>query len=45
LREKLLQLWKPIDQWKMIPLGRVFLNSASLALMILEVFGQVVHGT
>jgi hypothetical protein len=24
LREKLLQLWKPINQWKMIPLGRGF---------------------
>jgi hypothetical protein len=24
LREKLLQLWLPIDQWKMIPLGRGF---------------------
>ncbi|KAK2440164.1 hypothetical protein QL285_011606 [Trifolium repens] len=24
LREKLLQLWKPIDQWKMSPLGRGF---------------------
>jgi len=24
LREKLLRLWKPIDQWKMVPLGRGF---------------------
>jgi len=24
LREKLLRLWKPIDKWKMVPLGRVF---------------------
>jgi len=26
LREKLLQLWKLIDQWKMIPIGRGFLE-------------------
>jgi len=24
LREKLLQLWKPMNQWKMIPMGRGF---------------------
>ena len=40
LHEKLLRLWKPIAQWKMVPLGR-----GSPVQMTLEVFGQMVLGT
>jgi hypothetical protein len=45
LHAKLLHLWKSLDRWKMIPMGRVFLNFDSPVLMILEVSGRMALGT